>query len=55
MFAVADACLYCTSNHEVYCTKQQKGPYFIDNKPCGVVRRMVQPMYGSGCNIINDN
>lgn len=55
MFAVVDSRMYYTSNLEVYCGKQQEGPFAVDNKPSSVVRRMVQPINGSGRNVTMDN
>lgn len=54
-FALTDAKLYYTYNIEIYAGKQPEGPFFVSNKPSDVVKRMVEPIYGSGRNITADN
>lgn len=55
IFALCDAKTYYTSNLEIYCGKQPEGPYRISNKAEDVVKRITEPIYGSGRNITADN
>lgn len=55
IFALTDAKMFYTNNVEVYCGKQPEGPYICDNSPHKIVKRLVQPISGSGRNITFDN
>ncbi|XP_039298345.1 uncharacterized protein LOC120354770 [Nilaparvata lugens] len=44
-----------TMKMEIYAGKQPAGPYCLSNKPTDVVRRMVEPIVGTGRNITADN
>lgn len=54
-FALVDAKLYYTYNIEIYAGKQPEGPFSISNKPSEVVKRLAEPLFGSGRNITADN
>lgn len=55
LFALVDSKMTYTYNLEVYAGLQPEGPFRISNKPPDVVKRMVQPLRGSGRNITADN
>lgn len=40
---------------EVYTGTQTEGPYKVSNKLSDVVKRLAQPLFGSGRNITADN
>lgn len=42
-------------NLEVYVGTQPEGPFKVSNRPVDVVKRLAQPLYGSGRNITADN
>lgn len=54
-FALVNAKMCYTYNMEVYVGKQPEGPFFVSNKPSEVVKRMAEPLFGSGRNITADN
>lgn len=54
-FALVDAKMMYTYNLEVYAGKQPEGPFQVSNKPCDVVKRIAEPLFGSGRNITADN
>lgn len=43
--------VFYTGNPEIYASKQLEGPYLASNKPAGIIKRLVEPVYISGCNI----
>ncbi|XP_069620565.1 piggyBac transposable element-derived protein 4-like [Ranitomeya imitator] len=55
IFAMVDARMMYTMNMEVYCGRQPPGPFNVSNKPSDVVKRIAEPMFGSGRNITADN
>ncbi|CAJ0957569.1 unnamed protein product [Ranitomeya imitator] len=55
MYALVDASKTYTYNLEVYAGKQPEGPYCVSNKPIDVVKRLAEPLFGSGRNITADN
>ncbi|XP_073532700.1 succinyl-CoA:glutarate CoA-transferase isoform X2 [Phyllobates terribilis] len=55
MYALVDASKTYTYNLEVYAGKQPEGPYCVSNKPSDVVKRLAEPLFGSGRNITADN
>lgn len=55
VYALTDAKTYYASKMEVYCGKQQQGPFNISNKAKDVVLRLTQPIYQSGRNVTVDN
>ena len=54
-FALTDAKMCYTYNIEIYAGNQPQGPFFVSNKPSEVVKRMAEPLFGSGRNITADN
>jgi hypothetical protein len=42
-------------NLEIYTGKQPDGLYQVSNKPADVIKRLVEPVNGTGCNIMADN
>ena len=44
-----------TYNLEIYAGKQPDGPYQVSNKPADVVKRLEEPISGTGRNITADN
>ncbi|XP_046406812.1 piggyBac transposable element-derived protein 3-like [Ischnura elegans] len=55
IFALVDSSVFYTLNLEIYAGRQPEGPFFVDNCPKEVVKRMVSPIIGSGRNITVDN
>ncbi|XP_069692711.1 piggyBac transposable element-derived protein 4-like [Periplaneta americana] len=55
IFALADAKTFYTLNLEIYAGKQPEGPYKVDNSPSAVVKRLVEPISGTGRNVTCDN
>ncbi|XP_069596256.1 piggyBac transposable element-derived protein 4-like [Ranitomeya imitator] len=55
LFALVDARMIYTVNMEIYAGKQPTGPFCISNKPREVVKRLAEPLFGSGRNITADN
>lgn len=55
IFALCDARTFYTSNLEVYCGKQPNGPFKKSNSSVDVVKRLAEPLYGTGRNITADN
>ncbi|CAJ0940183.1 unnamed protein product, partial [Ranitomeya imitator] len=55
IYALVDASKTYTYNLEVYAGKQPEGPYCVSNKPIDVVKRLAEPLFGSGRNITADN
>ncbi|XP_039291956.1 piggyBac transposable element-derived protein 4-like [Nilaparvata lugens] len=55
VYALVDARMTYTMKMEIYAGKQPAGPYCLSNKPTDVVRRMVEPIVGTGRNITADN
>lgn len=54
VFTLEDSKMSYTYNLEVYAGTQPEGPFRVSNKPPDVVKRMVQPLLGSGRNIMAD-
>jgi hypothetical protein len=44
-----------TYNLEIYVGKQPDGPYQVSNKLADVIKRLVEPINGTGRNILADN
>ena len=55
IYALVDAKMYYLHHFEIYAGKQPDGPYSLSNKPADVVRRLTEPISGSGRNITADN
>ncbi|XP_069618531.1 piggyBac transposable element-derived protein 4-like [Ranitomeya imitator] len=55
IFAMVDARMMYTMNMEVYCGRQPPGPFNVSNKLSDVVKRIAEPVFGSGRNITADN
>ncbi|XP_026476242.1 piggyBac transposable element-derived protein 4 [Ctenocephalides felis] len=55
IFALVDAKLCYTYNLEIYAGQQPNGPFQNSNKPSDVIRRLIQPILGSGRNLTADN
>lgn len=51
---LADARTFYTFNMEPY-LGENEGPYKVSNKPFDVVKRLVEPIKGSGRNVVMDN
>lgn len=54
-FALTDARTIYVHNMEIYAGRQPEGPYCVSNKPSDVVKRLAEPLYGTGRNITADN
>ena len=52
---MVDPKVFYTGNHEIYASKQPKGPYLISNKPADIIKWLAEPIYSSGRNITADN
>lgn len=55
IFALVDAKLCYLYNLEIYAGKQPNGEFEVSNKPADVVKRLIQPIEGSGRNLTADN
>ncbi|XP_023239424.1 uncharacterized protein LOC111638032 [Centruroides sculpturatus] len=55
VFSLVDARTYYTLNMEVYLGKQPDGPFRLDQSPFSVVKRLIQPISGTGRNVTYDN
>ncbi|XP_051158549.1 piggyBac transposable element-derived protein 4-like [Leptopilina boulardi] len=55
IFSLADAHTFYTIKMEVYLGVQPDGPFYVDNKPSNVVKRLAIPIANSNRNIIFDN
>ncbi|XP_023228246.1 uncharacterized protein LOC111628649 [Centruroides sculpturatus] len=55
VFSLVDARTYYILNMEVYLGKQPDGPFSIDQTPSAIVKRLIQPISGSGRNVTYDN
>lgn len=55
IYALSDARSFYTFNFEVYTGRQPNGPYLSSNTPEDVVKRLVEPIRGSGRVIVTDN
>ena len=55
IYALCDAAVFYTYNLEIYPGRQPEGQYQLSNKPADVVKRLAQPIYGTGRNITADN
>ena len=47
--------VFYTGKLEIYASKHPEGPYLISNKPADIIKRLEEPIYSSGCNIIAGN
>lgn len=50
-----NAKMFYSYNMEIYAGKQNEGPFCISNKASDVVKRLVEPLFGTGRNITADN
>lgn len=55
LFSLVDAVTFYTKNLEVYVGKQPEGPYFQDTSTIALVKRMIEPISGTGRNVTMDN
>ncbi|XP_051158566.1 piggyBac transposable element-derived protein 4-like [Leptopilina boulardi] len=55
IFSLADAHTFYTIKMEVYLGVQPDGPFYVDNKPSNVVKRLAIPIANSNRNITFDN
>ncbi|XP_069595586.1 piggyBac transposable element-derived protein 4-like [Ranitomeya imitator] len=55
MYALVDVAKTYTYNLEIYAGTQPEGPYRVSNKPSDIVKRMAEPLFGSGRSITADN
>lgn len=55
LFSLVDAVTFYTKNLEVYVGKQPEGPYFQDTSTNALVKRMIEPISGTGRNVTMDN
>lgn len=55
IYALADSKTFFANKMEVYCGRQQQGPYNVSNSAKDVVLRLVQPISQSGRNVTVDN
>lgn len=53
--ALVDAKMFYSFNMEIYAGKQNEVPSCISNKAPDVVKRLAEPLFGSGRNITADN
>lgn len=55
IFSLVDAKMFYSLNMEIYAGKQNEGPFCVSNKAPDVVKRLAEPLFGSGRNITADN
>lgn len=55
VFSLVDSRSFYTYNMEVYCGKQQPGPFFVSNTSSDVVNRLCLPLSQSRRNVTMDN
>ncbi|CAK1589639.1 unnamed protein product [Parnassius mnemosyne] len=55
LFSLVDAMTFYTKNLEIYVGKQPEGPYFQDTSTKALVKRMIEPISGTGRNVTMDN
>lgn len=55
IYALVDARTLFTCNMEIYAGKNENEALALSNMPGDVVKRLVEPIYNSGCNITADN
>lgn len=55
IFALVDAKVCYLYNLEMYAGKQPEGPFDVSNKPADIVKRMIEPIKGTGRNLTADN
>ena len=55
IYALVDTKVLYTYNLEIYIQKQPDDPYQVSNKPADVIKRLVEPINGTGRNINADN
>ncbi|XP_047103446.1 piggyBac transposable element-derived protein 4-like [Schistocerca piceifrons] len=55
LYALCDSKTFYTFNFEVYCSRQNPGPYFAPNQPMDIVKRLVEPIKGTHRNVTTDN
>ncbi|XP_050510423.1 piggyBac transposable element-derived protein 4-like isoform X2 [Diabrotica virgifera virgifera] len=51
VYALVDAKTFYSYNLEIYTGKQNEGPFCVSNKTPDVVKRLAEPLFGSGKNI----
>ncbi|GBL61279.1 hypothetical protein AVEN_216690-1 [Araneus ventricosus] len=54
IFALVDATTFYAWNLEIYAGTQPAGPYSIENGPDKIVKRLMEPIFNSGCNLTVD-
>jgi hypothetical protein len=55
IYALVDTKVLYTYNLEIYIQKPPDDPYQVSNKPADVIKRLVEPINGTGRNIKADN
>lgn len=55
IFSLVDAKMFYSYNLEIYAGKQNEGAFSVSNKAPDVVKRLAEPLFGSGRNITADN
>lgn len=55
IYALCDARTFYTYNLEIYCGKQDTGPFATSNKPYDIVTRLTKPIQKSNRNVTTDN
>ncbi|XP_047098395.1 piggyBac transposable element-derived protein 4-like [Schistocerca piceifrons] len=55
LYALCDSKTFYIFNFEVYCGRQNPGPYVASNQPMDIVKRLVEPIKGTHRNVTTDN
>lgn len=55
IYALCNSAKFHTTNLQIYCVKQPDRLYRLNNKATDVVKRVFEPIYGTGRNITGDN